>query len=246
MDYLTFLFTEKKLEYRTINVHRSSLSATLPPIDGIVIGQHLIICCLRKGMFNLRPPKKVIFPTWSVQKVLEMLRMWAPASHLDLKCLTLKTVMLTALATAKRPSSMQLFSIKPGFLELGESKIRLQTLGLEKHTRPSFTNKPVVLYSLKEDPRLDPVHYIKAYIKMTVRIRKSDKLFVTINRPHEEASSGTIARWLKQVISQSGQLGKGGSTRSATTSLALNRGATLETIVSAGDWARVDTFKRHY
>ena len=36
------------------------------------------------------------------------------------------------------------------------------------------------------------------------------------------------------------------STRSATTSLALNRGATLETIVSAGDWARVDTFKRHY
>ena len=104
----------------------------------------------------------------------------------------------------------------------------------------------MVLDAFLEDPRLDPVHYVKAYIRRTERIRTNDGLFILLRKPHTKASTSTIARWISQVIEQSGQEGTGGSVRSASTSLALNRGASLETVMTAGDWSRVSTFKKFY
>ena len=40
LTYLAHLFHEKGLQYRTINVHRSAISAFHIPIDGVVIGKH--------------------------------------------------------------------------------------------------------------------------------------------------------------------------------------------------------------
>ena len=44
----------------------------------------------------------------------------------------------------------------------------------------------------------------------------------------------------------SGQAGSGGSVRSASTSYAVARGASLETVLQAGDWARASTFRKFY
>ena len=85
-----------------------------------------------QGVFNLQTPRLKLCPTWSVQAVLDMLKKWCPASSLDLKHLTLKTSMLVALASAKRPSSLSLLSIKEGLCEIGDSVIRLQSANLEK------------------------------------------------------------------------------------------------------------------
>ena len=49
-----------------------------------------------------------------------------------------------------------------------------------------------------------------------------------------------------KVISLSGQTGSGGSVRSASASRALSRGASLEEVLSAGDWARESTFRLFY
>ena len=131
LDYLAFLF-DKGAEYRTINLHRSALSSTLGPIDGFCVGQHPLVCRLLKGAFNSRPPRPKLCPSWSVQVVLDMLKEWSPASKLGLKVLTLKTSMLVALASAKRPSSLSLLSLRSGFCEVGESSIRFQPTDLEK------------------------------------------------------------------------------------------------------------------
>ena len=56
----------------------------------------------------------------------------------------------------------------------------------------------------------------------------------------------TIAGWLKSVITQSGQQGTAGSTRSVSTSNALSKGVTLEKVMKSGDWARASTFSRFY
>ena len=97
LDYLASLF-DKGAQYRTINLHRATLSSTLKPIDGFCVGQHPLVCRLLQGAYNLRPPRPKLCPSWSVNIVLETLKNWSPASKLSLKVLTFKTVMLVALA----------------------------------------------------------------------------------------------------------------------------------------------------
>ena len=245
MNFLSSLFTEGK-EYRTINCARSMLSSTLLPIDNFPVGKHPMITRLLKGVFNKRPPVKILFPTWSVKQVLVTLASWSPVSSLDLKTLTYKCLMLLALVTGKRASSLSILSCRSGYLQIGESSIALQPLGLEKTTRPGHTGGPIVIEAYNRSPEICPVFYMKAYLKRTASLRSSDSVFVTVNKPHGQASPTTICRWLKSVISLSGQEGSGGSTRSVSTSTAVGRGVTIDSIVKSGDWARSKTFRQHY
>ena len=245
LNYLSELYNEG-LQYRTINTARSTLSSTLPPMDGFPVGQHPLVTRLMKGIFNSRPIVKTLFPAWSVKLVLKTLREWSPASKLSLKLLTLKTVMLLALATGKRASSIKLLSIKSGYIEVSEGKVVLQPFGLEKHSRLDRSFPPITIESYNEDPSLCPVFYIKTYLRRTSSLRSSDSLFVTTTKPHDAATIWTILRWLKTVISQSGQQGSGGSVRSVTTSTAVGTGVTMEKILKAGDWSRATTFRNFY
>ena len=55
----------------------------------------------------MRPLEPKYFVTWDVRQVLNFLiKTWAPAESLSLKQLTLKLVMLAALITAARSSSV--------------------------------------------------------------------------------------------------------------------------------------------
>ena len=198
-----------------------------------------------QGVFNLRPPRPKLCPTWSVQAVLDMLKKWCPASSLDLKHLTLKTSMLVALASAKRPSSLSLLSIKEGLCEIGDSVIRLQPANLEKSEGVNHCAKPLILEKF-EDPGLCPVVYLKAYIRRTAPLRSSEKLFVSVVAPHCGVTTPTISTWLQQTITRSGQNGTGGSTRAVSSTKALMSGASLAAVLEAGDWARVSTFSRFY
>lgn len=55
LEYLTFLFDLGR-SYRTINVHRSMLSGTLPRIETFEIGKHPLVCKLLKDIYNKRTP----------------------------------------------------------------------------------------------------------------------------------------------------------------------------------------------
>ena len=245
LNFLAELF-DQGLQYRTINTVRSTLSSTLPQYDGYLVGQHPLVTRLMKGIYNSRPAVQKLFPSWSVKTVLITLKSWSPASSLSLKLLSLKTVMLVALATAKRASSIKLLTTKSGYMQMSEGKIVMQPQGLEKHSRLDKSFPPITLESYKEDPSLCPVFYIKAYLKRTEHLRRTESLFITTTRPHEAASVATLLRWLKSVITHSGQHGTGGSVRSVTTSTAIGVGVTIEKILKAGDWSRASTFKNFY
>ena len=175
-----------------------------------------------------------------------MLKDWSPASKLSLKCLTLKTNMLVALATAKRPSSLSLLSIKDGFCQVGQSSIRFQPVELEKTEGMGHCAPPLLITQFTEDPRLCPVYYLKAYMKRLKTTRSSDRLFVSLVAPHGAVTAAAIARWLKKAISMSGQVGSEGSTRAASSSRAIMNGASLQAVLAAGDWARASTFRKFY
>ena len=97
-DYLVDLLY-KGLEYRTINSHRSAISVTHLPVDGICVGSHPFISRLMKGIFNLRPPCPRYVQTWDVSVVLCYLKFLSPSPLLSMKNWTLKLVMLMALVS---------------------------------------------------------------------------------------------------------------------------------------------------
>ena len=103
LEFLTDLFYQN-YQYRTINVYRSTISASHLPIDGSPISSHLLISHFMKGIFELRPPQRRLFTTWSVMTVLKYLKSLSPPEDLNLKQLTLKVVMLSALVSAARCS----------------------------------------------------------------------------------------------------------------------------------------------
>ena len=63
LTYLTHLFHEKGLQYRTINVYRSAISTLHIPVDGVVIGKHPLVSKFMKGVFVYVPlNRNILWP----------------------------------------------------------------------------------------------------------------------------------------------------------------------------------------
>ena len=104
LEFLTDLYYQN-YQYVTTNVYRSTISASHFPIDGSPIGSHAPISCLTKGIFELSlPPRPRLFTAWSVMTVLNFLKLLSPPEDSNLKQLTLKVVMLSALISGSRCS----------------------------------------------------------------------------------------------------------------------------------------------
>ena len=73
IESLTFFFNYGN-EYRTINLHRSTISAFHKYIDGLPVGKHPQICSLVSGVFNLRPLKPRYMFIWDVTQVPDFLK----------------------------------------------------------------------------------------------------------------------------------------------------------------------------
>ena len=101
-DFLTDIFQNESLEYSTLNVYRSAISAYHPSRDGYKIGEHPLIMDLMKGAFHTRPPQPRYTETWDVDKVLALINSWDDSDRLCLSDLTHKLTMLMALISASR------------------------------------------------------------------------------------------------------------------------------------------------
>ena len=73
LDYLTDLY-KQGLQYRTINNHRSAISAFHEHIQGRPVGEHPRVCALLAGIFNRRHPQPKYCFIWNVQTVTEFIR----------------------------------------------------------------------------------------------------------------------------------------------------------------------------
>ena len=87
------------------------------------------------------------------------------------------SVMLLALASAKRCSSLHLLTLKEGYSEVSESRIRFQPLGLEKQSSLSHSAKPIDIETFPGNALLDPVKCVQMYISKTKELRKTESFF---------------------------------------------------------------------
>ena len=258
-DFLSSLF-QVGLKYRTISGYRSMLSVMLPQINGYPVGQHPNIIRLLKGVFNSRPPVKQLVPEWDLKKILELLSNppFEPMNKISLKCLTWKTIFLTAISTFRRCSDLQALRCDAGFMNILPEGVIFIREGLSKQDRPSHNCKKIFVPCFKKNRKLDPKRAVEIYVKRTSEFRSSSEmemirqLFLTINKPHKAASRQTIASWIVSLIklaysdSESEINVRAHSTRAIGPSWALFKGASLSDILDAADWSSDATFKSYY
>jgi len=183
---------------------------------------------------------------WDVSVVLKFLRQWSPAKCLSLKQLTFKVAMLVALVSAGREQSLALLSTS----HMSSSKEGILFV-IDKVTKTSRPDKPShSLWVAKFDNKvLCPVTYLRAYLERTARFRSSSdsRVFRGLVKPHKAVGSSTIARWLKQMLSEAGiKEYSGHSVRSASASAAFKAGVSVKDILKAANWANATTFERFY
>jgi hypothetical protein len=117
---------------------------------------------------------------------------------------------------------------------------------LEKNSRIDHLPPIITVPAFYRDTRLCPVFYLRSYLKRTQKIRQSDSLFITLVRPHKAAAKSTLRRFLAEALLKCGVSTTPGSTRSTSSSKARSAGASMSTILEAGDWAHAGVFKKHY
>ena len=183
-----------------------------------------------------------------------------PMGSVSLRLVTLKTVFLLQLASARRVSWTYSCRIDGGHLQISPQGVRiLPRLALDKNQTESFSPRLVYLPNLKEyspDDRLHcPVRALKYYLQRTKALRGTEKaLFITTQEPYARAAKNTIASWIRQVIRGAYSQKtiprhldtRAHSTRSVATSWAEISGVSLPEIMDAAAWSTPVTFATVY
>ena len=247
-DYLSGLHAQG-LAYRTIVLHRSVLSATLPPLDGHEIGHHPIISRLLRGIFMRRPPARRFFHSWDVASVFAVFSS-APLP-LDFATFQRKVAFLLAMASSRRPSEIVSLRISSSFLIINDDCARFLPSRLSKTDRPGHLGPPIVIRRLPafsgDDVSLCPVAALEDFLQFRRSKGVShDFLFSSAFPPHAPLSTQAFSDLLRWSFRRAGIVAPPGSTRAVSVSDAFARGASVTDCLAAGDWSGARTFFSHY
>ncbi len=193
------------------------------------------------------------------------------AAGLELKFLSLKTALLTALTSIKRVGDFQAFSVSEECLVFGpvysHVVLRPRPGYVPKVPTTPFGDQVVNLQALPQeeaDPALAllcPVRALRICVDRTRSVRSSEQLFVCHGgkqkgkgREGKAVSKQRLAHWIVEAVALTYQsqgepcpLGvRAHSIRSVASSHALAHGASLADICRAAGWATPNTFARFY
>jgi integrase len=211
------------------------------------VGDHPLVKGAMSGVDIKRPPQPKYCVIWDVENVLDFLRKLPKDEELSLKMLTHKTAMLLALATVSRGSELKMMDIK--FMAESETKLVFHYSQPPKHFRKKGVS-PKPLEIMTSGMSLCPVNTTKNYILRTAILRgENTGLFIATVKPYRPVTRATIGRWLKEILKSSGvnvETFKGHSTRSASSTGAFAKGASIKDIMERGNWSNASTWQRFY
>ena len=247
-DVINFLadLEKKGLSYSTINTARSALSAYFIKHRVYALGSQARVCRLLKGVFEKKPALPRYVDTWDVDTVLSCLTEWPSLEDIQLKDLTLRTVMLLALLSGQRGQSLHSLLVED--VKFKEDACTIVYSSVLKQTKAGSHVSPLHLPCF-ENTKLCIVCHLKEYITRTEPLRKDRKLFISYVKPHHAIARDTLSRWIKTVLEAAGidsSIFAAHSTRAASTSAALNRDASLKSILDAAGWSSSCVFKKFY
>lgn len=270
LAYLDNCLKVEKLSHSTIRnrIHAIALYHRLFPLTAL--SRHVWVKNFLKGAHRLCPRAKDIHPVWDLQLVLQSLRdvPFEPMVSGRLRWLTLKTIFIIAITSAKRVGEIQALSMNPKYLNISPAGVRLRL-------NPSFIPKvnseenresEILLppFCPNENPHsrntlrfLCPVRAVSKYLEATKAFRQTDALFVCFGEGPKKgckASKATISRWVRICIQEAyqakGQVPPEGikahQTRGQAASWAQFNGASITDICKSATWTSACTFARFY
>ena len=249
LSYLTDKY-EKGYKYRTLNIHRSAISLYHNKIEGFKVGQHPLITELLKAIGKLRPPKPKMNGVWDVDIMLKYLKGLPTNAEMEIKSLTLKTIMLIALVAIPRVSEIHRLDLK--WMVKKDDHLIFQIEGNIKHSKQGKQNPPLIIHKFEEDHTICPVQTIVDYIERTKDWRQKpeqSKLFLTTIKPHTPVAKTTISNWIKHTLKLAGintELFTAHSTRSSSSSKSRGKGLSRDIILNRGNWKNSSTFEKFY
>ena len=204
------------LSVSTLRGYVAAISSRHELVDGLTMGTQALVGCFLKGARRLCPPRGQLIPAWDLRVVLDALTepRFEPLSGLGWELLSLKTIFLLAIASAKRVSELRVLSAHPACLRLGGEGSAISLLPnpafLPKVLPRSFVARPLGLdpflppHESPEAARLHlvcPVRALRSCIARTSSIRQTDQLFVCLGesvRGQAVSSSDWLAGWSGQ------------------------------------------------
>ncbi len=178
---------ERRLSPSTLKVYVAAIAAHHDAVDGKSVGKHDLVIRFLRGARRLNPPHPHLVPSWDLPSVLSALRgdPFEPMQSVELKFLSLKTVLLAALATVKRVGDLQAFSVDDSCLEFGPGNshvvLRPRAGYVPKVPTTPFRDQVVNLQALpreEADPAialLCPIRALRIYVDRTQSFRTSDQ-----------------------------------------------------------------------
>ncbi len=259
---------ERRLSPSTLKVYVAAISAYHDPVEGKSVGKHNLVVRFLRGARRLNPPRPPSLPSWDLALVLRALitAPFEPLQSVELKFLSMKTLLLTALASIKRVGDLQAFSVDDSCLQFGpadsSATLRPRPGYVPKVPTTPFRDQVVNLQALppeEADPALAllcPVRALRQYTDRTQSFRTSEQLFVCYGgqQKGKAVSKQRMAHWIVDAITLAYEAQgvpcplrlRAHSTRGVASSWALARGASLADICRAAGWATPNTFARFY
>ena len=260
-DFLYWLRFTRGRSVSSLRGYRSVLSAVfhfhLPSLSSDPVIRDLL------RSFRLSSAERVLRPpAWDLSKVLTYLvsPAFEPLSQASFCSLTLKTLFLLALATAKRVGELQALSSIVTFVDADAclSYIPQFVAKSESLTRSiprSFLVKSLADFAagLDTDLLLCPVRALRLYLLRARSLSPGrHRLFVSPRRPSRAMSKNAVSFFLREVISaaeaarpQVGSL-RAHEVRSVSTSVAFHRNWSVTSVLVSATWASSSVFSSFY
>ena len=269
-DFLTFLFSVKKCQVSTIRGYRSTISNTLKFRTGYDFGSHPVLSELIKSFAKQRPVDRSLAPKWDLAFVLSHMckAPFEPLDKASLFHLSVKTVFLVTLATARRVSEVHAFSIDSDHLRFsnldGSLILRTQLGFLAKNQLPSRAPDSIIIPRLSNFYRksdnfirmLCPVRAVKIYLNKTKSLRKRRKRLFIPTQGDQDLAKPTLSRWVKYAIKNAYDTisknplslfkPRAHELRAISASWAYMNYIPLEEILKSAVWSSTSLFASHY
>jgi hypothetical protein len=152
------------LAYRTISLHRSTNSMTLPYVNGVAVGSHPLVSRMCKGSFEKRPPLRKVPSVWDPTPVLDIFMHW----HLPLSYAQLvrKCAFILAILSGRRLSKFFNLKCNVSHLQISNYFVQLVPAYLSKTDKAGRIGPPICLKSWREDESLCPVAVIRTLLEV--------------------------------------------------------------------------------
>lgn len=272
-DFLVYLHEERHLAYSTIEGFRAAISQVLFATSDLDLSDNYFINRLMSNFSKQKTSKSNKMPEWDLSLVLQALKEgpFEPMRKANLKWVTLKTVFLIALASAKRRGELHAIRFSTFSRKEDWSSVTLRpdakfVSKTELAGRGQFALKPIVIQAIKlaeghdkeTDRKLCPVRALKLYLRATTDLREGkEKLFVSFKKGHnQDICKNTVSFWLRKAIfcayeESSVSLKrtfkvKAHDIRGLAASWAFLRNVALDEVMDACSWRSSNTFIRHY